>query len=1041
MKTLNNLLLLVLCLCVSQLAIAQGGQDCSSATPAFFGGNTASYVGTGAQNNCYTGSTAASWTYFVVTDNGNISISSCEQGVDTRFSVHTGSCGNIVTCVASQDDDCIMSPGSSSFASELTDFPVTAGDTILIEWEDRWTNGTTHDWTFDYVHCTTNGFDVAISGSDATVSWNSANTGPYTYGYAPQGVVDPLLFTYFTDTSGSTVNVATAGTYDFYLIDTCTVNGVVLPGNPVGPITVCLPGYNNMLNTAPISESFEDCGGAGLSPLWTQSSMDDLDWIQSNTPTGSGGTGASSANDGNDYIYIETSGPAAGSNAILESSWIDVTALSIAALRFDYHMWGGTMGTLDVEVTTDTVWTSIWSLSGDQGNQWTTATASLAGLGDTIKIRFNGASGGSYQSDISIDHFRVEEFCLPVMAAPYLENFEGGASCMTNSMMDVLDWTIDNNGTPSGTTGPSTGNDSSQYYAFVETSTPVAQGDSAVYMTSIVDISGLTYPELTFAYHMYGIGMGSLRAEITNDAGATWMALWQEDGDQGDEWHTGRINLMSAGITSDTIQVRFVGIAGPSWSSDVAIDDVSIANGFATDLVTTDILTEYPTCATAGVPASFEVTNFGFVDITTPFTYGVEINGTLISQTFNTTIAAGQSAVLTFNTGLDLMAGMNTISYGFVGSDIGDEDMTNDMLDDVATTTASADGDAYTSSFEGSEDGWYGTGDFEWGAPAATVITGASDGTSAWVTGLAGNYNDNQFNYLHSPCFDFSSYTSDPNVVFDISWDLEDDWDAAWLEMSIDGGNTFTKVGTMGSGMNWYNADVSANHPDYGEGWNGTTTNGSGGWLTASNRVMGTAGQGSVQFRFVLAADSGTNAEGLGIDNFKVEAYCPAELGLGTVITTATAGGIGDANASVSATMGTAPFTYAWSNGQTTAIATGLEGGNTYDVTVTDANGCSDDTSVTIVFTSLDLIETMTSFDVFPNPTNTTANVVLAFEEALDVNVELVNVLGQVIFTDRQEGATSVNLSYDVSDLSAGVYMVRIMANGQKTSRRLVITE
>ena len=83
----------------------------------------------------------------------------------------------------------------------------------------------------------------------------------------------------------------------------------------------------------------------------------------------------------------------------------------------------------------------------------------------------------------------------------------------------------------------------------------------------------------------------------------------------------------------------------------------------------------------------------------------------------------------------------------------------------------------------------------------------------------------------------------------------------------------------------------------------------------------------------------------------------------------------------------------------------------------------------------------MTSFDVFPNPTNTTANVVLAFEEALDVNIELVNVLGQVIFTDRQEGATKVNLAYDVSNLSAGVYMVRIMANGQKTSRRLVITE
>jgi len=155
----------------------------------------------------------------------------------------------------------------------------------------------------------------------------------------------------------------------------------------------------------------------------------------------------------------------------------------------------------------------------------------------------------------------------------------------------------------------------------------------------------------------------------------------------------------------------------------------------------------------------------------------------------------------------------------------------------------------------------------------------------------------------------------------------------------------------------------------------------------------------------------------------------------------ATPGAVGDANASVTATGGTAPYTYLWSDGQTTAIATGLDGNTAYTVTVTDANGCTDDVTVNTLFTSTDLIETMTSFDVFPNPTSTTANVVLAFEEALDVNVELVNVLGQVIFADRQEGATNVNLSYDVSNLSAGVYMVRIMANGQKTSRRLVITE
>ena len=50
-------------------------------------------------------------------------------------------------------------------------------------------------------------------------------------------------------------------------------------------------------------------------------------------------------------------------------------------------------------------------------------------------------------------------------------------------------------------------------------------------------------------------------------------------------------------------------------------------------------------------------------------------------------------------------------------------------------------------------------------------------------------------------------------------------------------------------------------------------------------------------------------------------------------------------SATVSATGGTSPYSYLWSNGQTSAIATGLVAG-TYLVTVTDANGCTKQLSV-----------------------------------------------------------------------------------------------
>jgi gliding motility-associated-like protein len=64
--------------------------------------------------------------------------------------------------------------------------------------------------------------------------------------------------------------------------------------------------------------------------------------------------------------------------------------------------------------------------------------------------------------------------------------------------------------------------------------------------------------------------------------------------------------------------------------------------------------------------------------------------------------------------------------------------------------------------------------------------------------------------------------------------------------------------------------------------------------------------------------------------------------------TPATCNGDCDGTATVSASAGIAPYTYAWSNGQTTNVATGLCAGS-YTCTVTDASGCTSTVTVVIL--------------------------------------------------------------------------------------------
>lgn len=87
-----------------------------------------------------------------------------------------------------------------------------------------------------------------------------------------------------------------------------------------------------------------------------------------------------------------------------------------------------------------------------------------------------------------------------------------------------------------------------------------------------------------------------------------------------------------------------------------------------------------------------------------------------------------------------------------------------------------------------------------------------------------------------------------------------------------------------------------------------------------------------------------------------------SDLAVAAAQTSATCQGENDAAITASATGGTPPYNFLWSNGQNGSIATGLSAG-TYSVTVTDDNGCT--ASATVSITSLPLPNVTVSVNTY----------------------------------------------------------------------------
>jgi hypothetical protein len=259
--------------------------------------------------------------------------------------------------------------------------------------------------------------EVSNVGSDTITSAlvklfvNGTQVASGTY----NGMIEPGGSVPYTFPNG--VNLAAAG-QKIIRISASALPAEDVPWNDETTIIKFNDG-NSLVNTYPYTQTFDTwntcisncvdngCGTFGQTSGWRNAvGSDDSDWSVHTGATASGGTGPNTdhtSGTGN-YLYTEAAGC---NNFELLTPCFNFNAnIPFPELSFYYHMRGTNVGSLTIEAdTTGTgAYVPVWTLSGNQGNNWLKAVVDLTAFaGYVTKFRFKVTMGNGTSSDIAID--------------------------------------------------------------------------------------------------------------------------------------------------------------------------------------------------------------------------------------------------------------------------------------------------------------------------------------------------------------------------------------------------------------------------------------------------------------------------------------------------------------------------------------------------------------------------------------------------------------------------------------------------------------
>ena len=133
-------------------------------------------------------------------------------------------------------------------------------------------------------------------------------------------------------------------------------------------------------------------------------------------------------------------------------------------------------------------------------------------------------------------------------------------------------WSIGVN--TSGSTGPVDDNGGDHKYIYTEAS-GYSTGDIAYLLSPVFDITSLNNPELSFFYHMFGSDMGDLAIQVIKNGGIINETIISGEQHFTENAAWNKIVVDLAGFTGN-IQIKFKGIRGNNYRSDICIDDFDI---------------------------------------------------------------------------------------------------------------------------------------------------------------------------------------------------------------------------------------------------------------------------------------------------------------------------------------------------------------------------------------------------------------------------------------------------------------------------------